>query len=159
LKRILASEAALTALAGCTAQRWAAAGITAAVIGLKGDLGAGKTTWVRALLRGLGHAGAVPSPTYTLVEAYALGPVEIMHLDLYRIAADDELEALGLREWVGRAWVIAEWPQNSEVFSKACDLMLELELEPADGRTLHAEALTPIGDSLLRLISDCASSN
>lgn len=158
MRQVLGTEAALTALAACTAQHWAAAGVNAPVVGLLGGLGAGKTTWVRATLRGLGYAGAVPSPTYTLLERYSLGEVELVHLDLYRISGDDELEVLGMRDWLGRCWVFAEWPQHSPSLSAACDLFLEFDLGPGPGRTLTAEARTAMGESLLRLISDCRSS-
>jgi tRNA threonylcarbamoyladenosine biosynthesis protein TsaE len=158
MRQVLGSEAALEALAACTARRWAAAGLAAPVVGLRGGLGAGKTTWVRATLRGLGYAGAVPSPTYTLLERYSLGRVELVHLDLYRISGDDELEVLGLRDWLGRCWVFIEWPQHSPALSAACDLFLEFDLGPGAGRTLSADAHTAMGESLLRLISDCGSS-
>jgi tRNA threonylcarbamoyladenosine biosynthesis protein TsaE len=161
LKWTLATEEALAALAACVAQRWREDGPDATVVGLRGGLGAGKTTWVRATLRGLGHGGPVPSPTYTLIETYACGELEVIHLDLYRIAIDDELEALGMREWAGRSgcWVFVEWPQRSPSLSAACDLFLDFDMTPNGGRTLSVDARTARGESLLRHFHECRSSN
>src|ERR1700742_2364813 len=92
----------------------------ACVIFLHGDLGAGKTTLVRGLLRALGHAGRVPSPTYTLVEPYEIGPLSLKHLDLYRIADPEELEYLGVRELAGT--VLIEWPERGGHFLPEPDL-------------------------------------
>src|SRR5690606_14279734 len=77
------SEEALASAAGETARRWAEAGLMPLVVALRGDLGTGKTTWVRAMLRGLGYRARVPSPTYTLVEHYVLpdAGLTVVHLD------------------------------------------------------------------------------
>lgn len=85
----------------------------ARVVYLHGDLGAGKTTLVRGLLRQLGVEGAVRSPTYTLLEPYEIGPQQLIHLDLYRLRDPSELEQLGLRDYaMGKTTWLVEWPQR-----------------------------------------------
>ena len=102
----LVDEAATEALGAALHRHQPASGC----VHLIGDLGAGKTTLVRGWLRAAGHAGAVRSPTYTLVEPYALIDPPIFHLDLYRLADAEELEFIGLRDWVGAGLLLVEWP-------------------------------------------------
>lgn len=116
------------------------------VIFLHGDLGAGKTTLVRGLLRSLGHPGRVPSPTYTLVEPYELGGLSLKHLDLYRIADPEELEFLGVRDMVGT--VLIEWPERGAHFLPSPDLECRLSVA-APGRVLEVEGSSEAGRALV----------
>lgn len=112
------------------------------VVYLHGELGAGKTTLVRGMLKALGHPGRVPSPTYTLVESYELGGRELQHLDLYRIADAEELEFLGVREMEGV--VLIEWPERGEHFLPAPDMRCRLSVTQ-QGRELEIEGITERG--------------
>lgn len=99
----------------------------ALLIGLSGDLGAGKTTLVGGLLARLGHDGAVRSPTYTIVEPYRLGGRDVNHCDLYRLRDPSELDDLGLRELLEpRSLLLVEWPGRAEGRLGIPDLSLEL---------------------------------
>ena len=104
---------------------------------LHGDLGAGKTTLVRGLLRGLGHQGAVRSPTYTLIEPYETGEQRIYHLDLYRLGDPEELEYLGLRDLLdGEGLLLVEWPERGTGVLPEPELIIEIEHVPP-GRRLR----------------------
>lgn len=107
---------------------------TPAIVFLKGDLGAGKTTLARAMLRGLGVEGPVRSPTYTLIERYPLDRGEAVHMDLYRLADPGELDFLGLDDLHAEAglWLV-EWPERGEGALPACDLVVELGVD-GEGR-------------------------
>lgn len=105
------------------------------VVYLIGDLGAGKTSIVRGLLRGLGVEGPVKSPTYTLIESYPVGEGRwVHHLDLYRLADAGELEWLGVRDLFGAgSLVLIEWPERGAGELPPPDLTLTLAIE-GDGR-------------------------
>jgi len=141
------SEAELVDFAGKAAVRLRDARRWPLLVGVRGELGAGKTTWVRALLRGLGYAARVPSPTYTLLEHYAVGALSVVHLDLYRLAGENELENLGLRDWLAAAatWVLIEWPERAPGLAARCDFVLRLEDLGGGARRLTAEAMTAGG--------------
>ena len=115
------------------------------VIYLSGDLGAGKTTLARGFLRALGVAGAVRSPTYTLVEIYEMGTVTALHLDLYRLSDPAELDNLGVREWAkgGHLWLI-EWPERGSDRLPAADLVVKLTAA-ASGHDIEVTAESAVG--------------
>lgn len=114
-----------------------------AVVHLHGDLGAGKSTLARALLRALGVRGAIRSPTYTLVERYPLGDGEAWHLDLYRIADPGELEFLGLDGDEARLWLV-EWPERGAGLLPAPDLRIDLAID-GGGRSAVLRPGSPAG--------------
>jgi len=120
-----------------------------AVVYLQGPLGAGKSTLARAWLQALGVAGAIKSPTYTLVERYPIPDGEAAHLDLYRLAAAAELDFLGLDELAAEAtlWLV-EWPERGLGNLPAPDLRLQLTVE-GEGRRLVIEATSPVGEAWL----------
>ncbi len=119
------------------------------VVFLHGDLGSGKTTLVRGLLRALGHRGSVPSPTYTLVEPYSVCGRECLHLDLYRLGDPEELDYLGLRELLeGPVLVLVEWPERAGDGLPAPDVEILLEYE-GDQRRATVFARSAVGGSVV----------
>lgn len=134
------------------ARRLAPMAAEGGVIHLRGALGAGKTTFARALLQALGVGERVKSPTYSLVESYAVAGRDIHHLDLYRIADPAELEWLGLDGvWRPGALVLVEWPERGGDVLPAADLELELRHAGAF-RALRLLAGTPRGHAWLRAL-------
>lgn len=119
------------------------------VIALHGPLGAGKTTLVRGLLRGMGHPGRVRSPTYTLLEPYRLDGRQVAHIDLYRVMDPRELEYLGIGDLlVPGGILLVEWPEKGGDRLPAGDLALSLDYA-GEGRHLEAVAASPAGQRLL----------
>ena len=145
------NEAALTAAAAKLAQRWRDKGVTTLCVGLRGPLGSGKTTWVRATLEGLGYAGRVPSPTYTLLEEYRVSSLTLVHLDLYRFSDPEELEFLGVRERFGASdvWLFVEWPERAPSLLKKCDVVLDFAPVGPTGRVVTFSAQSATGRAAL----------
>ena len=141
-------EAACAAWAQALARR---PGIRQAFITLQGPLGAGKTTLVRHLLRALGVAGRVKSPTYTVLEPYLLADgLEAAHFDFYRFNDPREWLDAGFRDVFSRPGLkLAEWPEQAAGLLPLPDLALWLQVGDNDQRQLSAQALTPLGRALL----------
>lgn len=145
LERYLDSAAATEALGA----RLAKALTPGCVLYLRGDLGAGKTTLARGLLRGLGHRGTVKSPTFTLVEPYQLEEWRLFHWDLYRLTDPEELEYLGLRDQLdGEAVLLIEWPERGRGELPAADLDVALSYS-GEARNCRVEARSPTGQAML----------
>ena len=134
----LADEEAMTAFGTRIAKITEGHGL----IFLEGDLGAGKTTLSRGIIRGLGHEGAVKSPTFTLVEPYEIGDIRAFHFDLYRLVDPEELEYLGIRDYFDDdALCLIEWPDKGAGFLPKPDLTITISPHNT-GRLLK---LTPQG--------------
>jgi len=115
------------------------------VIGLSGELGAGKTTLVGGLLAALGHEGPARSPTYSLIEPYSLAGRDVYHCDLYRLRDPSELDDLGLRDLLlGRSVLLVEWPERGGDRLREPDLALLLEYA-GEGRSLTLAPRTEAG--------------
>jgi tRNA threonylcarbamoyladenosine biosynthesis protein TsaE len=141
----LADEAATMQRAGKMASCLPAAG-PPFILYLHGDLGTGKTTLTRGILRALGEQGAVRSPTYGLIAEYGTAIGRVLHLDLYRLRSAGELAALGLADYLAdsRLWLI-EWPERAEgARLPPPDARIYLEVE-AGGRRLRIEPCSPAG--------------
>jgi tRNA threonylcarbamoyladenosine biosynthesis protein TsaE len=142
----IADEPAMLALGKRIAQALMTAPDTGCIIYLHGDLGAGKTTLTRAILKNLGVTGRIKSPTYTLVEPYELpgGSAGRMayHFDLYRLADPEELEFLGVRDYFSpEAVVLVEWPEKGEGVLPDADVHIEVDyLAAGEGRTVTLRA-------------------
>ena len=117
---------------------------------LSGELGAGKSTFARALIKAAGHDGPVPSPTYTLVEPYSLPRGNIYHVDLYRVSGEDELRYLGWNE-LDDGFRLVEWPDRAPGLTAQADLSVTLAYE-GNGRQIAIEGLSKRGKVLLRAL-------
>lgn len=118
------------------------------LVTLQGNLGGGKTTLSRGLIQGLGYQGAVKSPTYTLVEPYEIGALRVQHYDLYRMSDPEELEYLGMRDFLADdTLTLVEWPERAGTRLPAADLALSLELQ-GTGRRLAWQGQTARGRQL-----------
>jgi tRNA threonylcarbamoyladenosine biosynthesis protein TsaE len=143
---VLDDEAATAALAA----RMARCLIAGMVVHLVGDLGVGKTTFVRGLLRGLGHTGRVRSPTFTLLEPYNLPSLTVYHFDFYRFSDQHEWQDAGFDEYFGSEGAcLVEWPELAGARLPAADLRIVLAFADGQGtdtrRVLRLEAATEAG--------------
>ena len=145
----LADEAATIAFG----QRLAKAINSKGLLTLSGNLGSGKTTLSRGLIQSYGHSGAVKSPTYTLVEPYEIGEKRIYHFDLYRMEDPEELEFIGLWDYLTQeALIIIEWPEKAFGVLPPADLAIQLEPQEK-GRKITLSANTLAGETMLKKIS------
>ena len=152
---ILKDEATTLAFGGRFAQNL----LPGLVIYLHGNLGAGKTTFVRGVLKGLGHIGKVKSPTYTLVETYELEPyiikfnvksrLYLYHLDLYRFMSEEEWEAAGFREYFNpQSICMIEWPEKAAQVLPQPDIDVHFSLYNS-GRIIQFSARSVLGKQCL----------
>jgi tRNA threonylcarbamoyladenosine biosynthesis protein TsaE len=148
----LIGEEKMMAFAGQCAPVLENAAIDGGLIFLEGDLGAGKTTFSRGLMRGFGYVGPVKSPTYTLVETYDVStvqsmPLTVCHFDLYRVADPEELEFMGIRDYLeGSHLCLMEWADKGSGFLPTPDLVLSIA-DINEGRQITWRSGTEKGQS------------
>ncbi len=117
---------------------------------LEGDLGLGKTTWVRGLLAALGHEGSVKSPTFSLIEIYEVNPYQIIHLDCYRINSPEEIRHLGLADYFSQQTIyLIEWPRLGASALPPADLILAFKMKNHH-REITISAETKAGENFLK---------
>lgn len=125
-----------------------------ATIYFLGDLGAGKTTMSRGVLRAFGHSGPVKSPTYTLVEPYELSGRRVNHFDLYRLGDPEELEYMGIRDYFSAGSLsLLEWPHRGEGFLPNADIRVTVTAQ-GEGREVQLLAETDMGQAVLSALTE-----
>ncbi|MGB3725875.1 MAG: tRNA (adenosine(37)-N6)-threonylcarbamoyltransferase complex ATPase subunit type 1 TsaE [Glaciecola sp.] len=149
IEQYCANEESASKLAKHLANAFKKQGFGGVCCYLRGELGAGKTTFSRYLLQGLGHRGKVKSPTYTLVEPYDLGDITLYHFDLYRLADPEELEFMGIRDYFTATTAsLIEWPDKGEGLLPSPDLLIDISYHQ-EGRLFVFTAYTEFGKSCL----------
>ncbi|MBB1074099.1 tRNA (adenosine(37)-N6)-threonylcarbamoyltransferase complex ATPase subunit type 1 TsaE [Rhodoferax sp. 4810] len=127
-----------------------------AFIALRGDLGAGKTTLVRHLLRALGVQGRIKSPTYAVVEAYELPDLAVWHFDFYRLQDPQEWEDAGFRDiFASPGLKLAEWPDKAAGHLPLADLVVQLAAQDETTRQVILTAQTATGQALMSFFDSC----
>lgn len=153
----MSDAGATEALAAALAQSFPGAAQAAVVLYLRGELGAGKTTCVRAMLHALGVEGTVRSPTYTLVEPYRAGSMNFIHIDLYRLRESLEADALGIRDYCEpKTLLLIEWPERGGPAVPPADVDLHLEYD-GNGRRAALSARSGLGEVWLAKLKADAS--
>jgi len=123
------------------------------IITFRGEIGAGKTTLIRAMLRALGVRGAIKSPTFSLVESYQVMDLHLHHFDLYRIHDESELEYIGFRDYFSENAVCCiEWPERIVHYLEGVDVEFAL-VQKGAGREVCARALSPAGIAVLSFLA------
>ena len=167
LHRHCADEASTIELGAALAQAMVRCELPGLLITLRGDLGAGKTTLVRAILRGLGVTGRIKSPSYALVEPYAIERKSLKlkgtlqtnayHIDLYRFSDPNEWDDAGLRELLdGRSLCLVEWPERAPALLPQADLDITLNPSP-QGREIDLQSGSPVGAAMLHQLASAAT--
>ena len=124
------------------------------IITFVGDIGTGKTTIVRAILRALGIQCAIKSPTFSLVESYSCDPFFVHHFDLYRIQNKDELAHIGFRDFFSQQSICCiEWPEHAGALLPDIDISCQLKIK-GSGRELEVKALSAIGQKVVAFLND-----
>jgi tRNA threonylcarbamoyladenosine biosynthesis protein TsaE len=124
--------------------------LSESVVTLMGPLGAGKTTFVRGFLAGMGYSGSVKSPTYTLVEPYELDAGLVYHFDLYRLQSPSEIESLGIRDYMHCAHCLIEWPQKATGYLPPEDIQIVIEYAKEDNaRDALIQAISHRGEDVV----------
>ena len=121
------------------------------IVSLIGEMGAGKTTLVRSLLRSLGHKGNVPSPTYTLIEPYEFERGKILQINLYRINDQSEHEILGWNDLFEDGMILVEWPQRAPIVKNTSDIEFVFDFIET-GRNIKIKSLSSNGEDFLEIL-------
>lgn len=122
---------------------------------ISGELGAGKTTLCRGILRAMGHIGAVKSPTFTLVEPYQVHGALVYHFDLYRLSDPNELDYIGIEEYFGEGKLcLIEWPEKAAGYLPGHDVEIAIDVS-GEKRNIGIKANSPYGEQICaRLLQD-----